>query len=229
MKISIEVNRKEYDDLPEHIKKDLFENKYYDVEEILFENELYEFLQEVKDKYDYSIDKDDLNYSFGDRGDYISLKGRAFSNLFYQALSKRCGDNADYILDVELDLRSFGVGYNDFPHVGIEGTPRRAIFVNITADCPEEIEKNILEKADELYEEIYDTFLKGYKRLSNITSEVPDIAEQELKNQYYYLNDAKGLMLILHKDDFENEQEADKFAKKELSKIYNNKKTKLTL
>jgi hypothetical protein len=232
MKVSIEINRKEFDELPEKLKNKLLENESEFLSDMYFDDKLSEFIEDLKEKYNCDLTKDDFNYSFGGRGDYISLKASKFESLFWQALNEKCkGDEEIYIQNVELDLRSFGVGYTDFPYQMVEGTQGRAIKVEISEDCPEDIKKDILTKTDDLYSELYNSFLNAYKDLSDVVTNSYSYAEESLKNYYYYLDNKSNLVVTLEKYDFNNVQEADVAAKKEIAESYNKqtKKSKLVL
>ena len=135
------------------------------------------------------------------------------------------------LLDVSFDLRNFGVGYTDFPYQIIGAPQKEDINIEISEDCPKKIKDNILKKADELCEELYNLLLEKYKEISKVLSSAYSDAEESLKNYYYYVDNTNNLMLMLNKDGFDNEQKADLVAKKEITKIYNKQtnKTKLSI
>ena len=229
MKPNIEINRKEYDELPEHIKNDLSIKKHHELNNIIFTYELYKIIQEIEDKCNYRIREEDLNYAFYGSTNFIILNNDVFSDLFHHTLINRWGSYVNYILNVELNSKGFGVSWTNDPYPGIKVTPRKDILVNLSKFCPETSKATILKEADNLYKELHDIFLNGYDNLFNISSGVAYTVNQELRNKYYYLDNNENLKSILNKNDFKNEEEADKFAKKELFEQYTKKPRKLKL
>ena len=235
MKITVEVSRKEFEELPDYLQDQLLRDEakeFYDTND---EETMDSFIYDLREKYnydmqDYSNIPEDIECLFNNRNNCLLLKYDKFEDMFLKTLKKRCEDvETSYIIDVGLNSQSFGIKHVDFPYIKVEGTPREAITVYLSSECPEDKKKNILNKADELYLEIYNSFLNTYKNFAENASSSYESAEKMLKDKYYYLDNKNTIMMFLNKSSFSNAQKADIEAKKELTEIYSKKNVKSEL
>lgn len=252
MKIVIEVNRKEYNELPDSLDIDnIFLEERDSWREIYYKEAFDHFIKNVKEKFDYTLTMTDLRYQVDPPrtwyGEYcLSIKAKTFLRLFWYNLSKRDANLELYVLDINSNLYRFSrtlkirkadvsntnqqprkIDINiteDLPDKKIMKSQWNTINIKTLRNCSDDIKNYIKEQAYLLYSELYNTLLEAYKELNSVYQKA-DLKVAEIKNnKYYYVDSKDHLLLMLDKNNFKNKREADHFAKKELYRIYNKTK-----
>lgn len=152
----------------------------YDITDIVYINDILgdkieEFCNMIKSKYGYAIAKKDVDYSIGNRNDYVKIPAEIFTEMLLHLLTKNLtGDEIAHIIDMRINMNSVGCRYEEFPIEKIYYTDPEAVLLSIEETCSEEIEKKIddkmryyfkilIEEIKDLYYQLKDTYYTEMK------------------------------------------------------------------
>ena len=225
MKITVEVSRKNFDELPYYLQEATMQSEIK-----ILQEDWQEESDRVIDFFDYElIEKYNFNpynspKSIKISADYVLFEKEAFEKVFLENLRKKCQGYLENTEDISVILQTkyFGVKRVGLPHIKVESTPMEDIKINIPEDYLEDKKKNILVEANKLYANMQDLFLNVYNSFSCIPNDdkIYESTEEIVKDRYYYIDNKDNILLFLTKKDFKTVNQADNYAKKELTKTF---------